>query len=180
MPLAAQAGPSPSAQAALPDEASLGIQDAAGQGAAAKGPAGTGIWPFVQMLVILGLVALAIYGVVALLLKARRGPKSSLPPVALLASTTLAPGRAVHVVKAGGRGFLLGSGESSVSLIAEIDDKEYLDGLELEAQKAPKAGRGFAALLESVLGGRGRAGHRGGGDQMDFLSRQRERLNRLK
>jgi flagellar biogenesis protein FliO len=184
--LFAQATPRPespaaSARAPLPDEGTLVL---GGGGATAspakKAPAGPGIRSFVEMVVILGLVAVAVYGV-AVFLRSRSKKTDRGPAVEVLASSALAPGKFVHVIRAGTKGYLVGSSEHAVSLIAEVSDKEYLDALALEAQKAPKTGkRAFEALLQGLMAGRAPRGpKKGSGDQLDYISRQRDRLKRL-
>jgi flagellar biogenesis protein FliO len=184
--LSAQASPRPESPAAsvrapLPDEGSLVLVGGGGTATPAKkAPAGPGIRSFVEMIIILGLVAVAVYGVAAFL-RGRNRKADRGPAVEVLASSALAPGKFVHVIRAGTKGYLVGSSEHAVSLIAEVSDKEYLDALALEAQKAPKAGkRAFEALLQGLLGGRPPRGpKKGSGEQLDFISRQRDRLKRL-
>ncbi len=133
------------------------------------------------MIIILGLTALAVYGIAMLLLRARKKPGVSRPGVAVLATTALAPGKSVHVIKAGTKGYLIGAADHAVSLIAEVQDKEYLDALELEAQKSPKGGTGlFEAFLRGLAGNRALRGvKKGSSDQLDFISRQKDRLKGL-
>jgi flagellar biogenesis protein FliO len=184
--LVAQASPRPESpaatvRAALPDEGTLVLSGGEETDSAArKAPAGPGIRSFVEMIIILGLVAVAVYGVAAFL-RGRNKKTDRGPAVEVLASSALAPGKFVHVIRAGTKGYLVGSSEHAVSLIAEISEKEYLDALALEAQKAPKAGkRAFEAFLQGLMAGRSPRGpKKGSGEQLDFISRQRDRLKRL-
>lgn len=142
-------------------------------------------WDFIRMLLILAAVVAAIYLVVRLL---RRGLRRQLPPtdlIRLLGTRPLAGNRALHVVELGRHVFLLGAADSGISLIAEITDQETLDGVRLAtAQAAPQTIQGFAQFLQSFLRSpRGARGARTAGgegqDTLEFMKRQRQRLEKL-
>jgi hypothetical protein len=84
----------------------------------------------------------------------------------------------------GNQAFLIGATDSSISLIAELADRDLVDGLALKAAMAPKNPKGlsgFAETLAALIGSKGRsAGRRGAqaGDG-DYLARQRERLRKF-
>lgn len=174
------------------DETTLSLGDSGATARAANNAAGSSTLAyFLRMVVVLALVLGVIY-VVYRLLKRAAGPKTAeSSAVKLLASSSLGPGKALHVVALGSKGYLVGSTDSSVNLIAEIDDKEYLDALVLEAQvnppQAPGKAREFGNILASLMGSNA-AGRKGGskkrggsGDSSggDFLAGQRDRLRKF-
>jgi flagellar protein FliO/FliZ len=140
------------------------------------------------MIVVLALVLAAIYGVYRLMKKASRPKTADSSAVRLLASTSLGPGKALHVVSLGTKAFLIGATDNSVNLVSEIDDKEFVDALVLEAQTAvplrPDAGRDFGNMLASLIGGGRKQGAKkqrsaSAKAEGDFLAGQRERLRKF-
>jgi len=139
------------------------------------------------MVVVLALVLAAIYGVYRLM-KSLSRPKAAGPSaVKLLASTPLGPGKTLHVIGLGSKAYLIGSTDSSISLVAEIEDKDFVDALALEAAISHQpSGKGldFGELLAGLLGNRYTRGRREGGSKAqvrdgDFLAGQRERLRKF-
>jgi flagellar protein FliO/FliZ len=164
------------------DETTLAIGEGAGGAQAAKSAATTNTFSyFLRMIVVLALVVAAIYVVYRLMRRISRPKVAEDSSLRLLASRSLGPGKSVHVLGLGSKAYLIGSADSSVSLIAELDDKEFVDELFLKAaQNAPKEGsaRDFGELLSSLLGSR-RKGPPKKGPSGNFLAGQRDRLTRL-
>ncbi|MCX7038850.1 MAG: flagellar biosynthetic protein FliO [Spirochaetes bacterium] len=161
--------------------------DAAGAGGTAAGGAAGGgatiapavsTWDFVRMLLILAAVVVAIYLLVALL---RRGSGKRVREndlIRVLGSHTLAGTRALHLVEVGTALYLIGSSDGGVELIAEVTDKESVDGLRLRAaEEAPGARRTFAAVLAEIFRPARRPTTMG--ESVGFLRRQRDRLKKL-
>jgi flagellar protein FliO/FliZ len=75
--------------------------------------------------------------------------------------------------------YLVGCSDSTVSLVAEITDKESVDALRLGlAQGATEpAPRSFVSVLSGLFGGAG--GPDAAGDTVSYLRKQKERLRRL-
>ena len=113
-------------------------------------------WTIFRTILTLVLVAAAIYGLVFFLKKASRGGVTAQDPfLKVLASTPLGANRSAHVISVGARAWLVGSAESGVSLISEIDDKEALDAMLLEESRraaASPSGRfpDFRAMLRRL------------------------------
>jgi flagellar protein FliO/FliZ len=164
------------------DETTLAIGDGASGARAANSAAGSNTFSyFLRMVVVLALVVAAIYGVYRLMRRASRPKREDDASLKLLASRSLGPGKSVHVLGLGTKAYLVGASESSVSLIAQLDDKELVDGLFLKAaQNPPKEGsaRDFGEILGSLLGPK-KKGQPKGGSSGDFLAGQRDRLTRL-
>jgi flagellar protein FliO/FliZ len=130
---------------------------------------------FLRMLLVLALILAAVYGVFRLIRRLSSSNAAGESPIKILATAPLGQNRSLHVVSLGSKAWLVGSAESSVSLIAEIEDKETMDTMALQASTAPRA-KGFAETLASLLPGKARRGpDRGAG----YLARQRERLRKF-
>jgi flagellar protein FliO/FliZ len=100
---------------------------AAGQRASA-----TSALSIFKVLITLILAAAAIYGLVYFLKKFSRGGTARDPFLKVLASASLGTNRGVHILSVGSQAWLVGSAESGVNLISEIQDKETLDLMLLE------------------------------------------------
>jgi flagellar protein FliO/FliZ len=102
------------------------------EGTAATGPAPAGALSILRVLLTLVLAAAAIYGLVYLIKRFSRGGSAQDPFLKVLASTSLGTNRGVHILSVGSQAWLVGSAESGVSLISEIQDKDTLDAMLLE------------------------------------------------
>jgi flagellar protein FliO/FliZ len=105
-----------------------------GADAAADGQRGsaTSALSIFKVLITLILAAGAIYGLVFFIKRFSRGGTSRDPFLKVLASTPLGTNRAAHIISVGSQAWLVGSAESGVNLISEIQDKEVLDTMLLE------------------------------------------------
>ena len=163
------------------DDSRLERRGGAGKGREQRGRVNTLAY-FLRMVFVLALVLAAIYGVYRLMKRASRPKAVDDNAVRVLATTSLGPGKALHIVALDSKAYLIGATDTSISLVAEVADKDFIDRLGLEAALAPKpskAGADFGEMLAGLLGGRRRAGgkrHRGDGD---FLAGQRERLRKF-
>jgi flagellar biosynthetic protein FliO len=165
------------------DETTLSLSDGTAQAAAANGAAGTNTLAyFLRMVVVLVLVLAAIYGAYRLFKKFAKPKAADDSAVRILSTSSLGQGRALHVIGVGAKSYLVGATDSSISLIAEIDDKEFVDALVLKAETEARAKPGkaadFGAMLSGLMSGRksGREAKRGDGD---FLAGQRDRLRKF-
>ncbi|MDA8427418.1 MAG: flagellar biosynthetic protein FliO [Treponema sp.] len=169
------------------DETTLVIGDKAATVPAGQASAGPNTFAyFIRMIVVLALVLGAIYLVYRLMRRMAHPQEAEDSAVKILASTGLGPGKKLHVVGLGEKAYLIGVTEASVSLIAEVQDKEFVDALTLKAALSPeKAARraDFSDLLGSLLGRarpRSSAARReAGGGRGDYVARQRERLRKF-
>ncbi|MDR1905181.1 MAG: flagellar biosynthetic protein FliO [Treponema sp.] len=146
-------------------------------------PAGSGsdFFTVLRIILVLGLAAAAIYGVIFFIKRSSRPQERRDPFVRVLSSVHIGSNRYILVVLVGAKAWLVGAGEGGVSLISEIDDKETLDAMILEdSRKSAQAGSGkrldFAALLK--LFGGGNVPPRSGFNT-DALRQRRERLRDL-
>lgn len=144
---------------------------------------GVGFGDFVRVIIVLGVVIALIYAFVWML-KKMTGVKAEGGDEILLYSTRPLKGdAALHLVEAGNRIFLIGSSGNSINLISEIDDKESIDAIRLNASTAAEpAGGGFARLFKDRFG-QGPAPEApqtpASEDPVSYLRKQRERLKDL-
>jgi flagellar protein FliO/FliZ len=167
------------------DETTLSLGDAAAPAKAANNAAGPNTLAyFLRMIVVLALVLGAIYGVYRLMKSVSKTKTSEDSAVKILASTSLGTGKALHVIGLGSKAYLIGATDSVVSLVAEIEDKEFVDALALEAALKPRSsrtglGKDFGDILSGIMGGRRKTGAKQQRRDGDFLAGQRERLRKF-
>jgi flagellar protein FliO/FliZ len=132
-----------------------------------------------RLVLVLALASTAIYGLVFFLKKFSRVREQKDPFLKILAGASLGANRFIHIVGVGEKAWLVGSADSGVSLIAEIDDKETVDAMLLEDSRrnteTAKAS-GFATLLY-----RANKSTTGGGEppKAENVRKTRERLRGL-
>ena len=171
------------------DETTLTLGDATAPAKAATNAAGsTTLAYFLRMVVVLALVLAAIYGIYRLMKRLSRPKSAESSAIKLLASTSIGPGKVLHVVGLGAKAYLIGATDTSITLVAEVEDKEFADALALDASLRPPAvqaaGRDFGEMLASLLRRSGAGlGRRGKGGKIrssgEFLAEQRERLRKF-
>lgn len=166
---------SPQAASAV-DETTLVLPDAPLAGTPGQG---SSILPYVfRMILVLGLVIAAIYGLYALLKRSAKPSDSVDSYLRILATTKLGVGRSLHVVSLGEKAWLIGSTDTAVGLISEIDDKELIDALALRAAESPQTPRrDFSAILSELLGRKGSKSTASVSN--DFFNRQKDRLKKF-
>lgn len=120
-----------------------------------------GVWDFVRMVIVLGIVIAIIYVVFYLLKRASGGRFENSPMIRVLGSHGLPGNKALHLVEVGRQVFLIGVGDDSITLVSEISDQESLDELRLKASTTTtERGGNFADMLSGFFHG---GGHGGGG-----------------
>ena len=104
---------------------------------------GPSVWSVIRMILVLALVAAAIYGIAFLFKKASKPSANTDPYLKILSNAHLGANRYAHIISVGSRAWLVGSGESGVNLISEITDKEIVDAMLLDDSRKiePPAGR---------------------------------------
>ncbi|GHU81190.1 hypothetical protein FACS189468_3230 [Spirochaetia bacterium] len=153
----------------------------------AAGPGTSGGSSFLiifRMVLVLALVAAAIYLVVFFLKRLSR-PQSQAqqnPHLKILASTHLGSGRFVHVISLGQRAWLIGAGEGGIDLIAELEDQDAVNAMLLDNSRQ-NAGTGglpsFQALLHRLTGGGSPSGSGSDENRLENIRKRRERFKRL-
>jgi len=112
---------------------------------------GPSAWTIIRMILVLALVAAAVYGIVFLFKKAGKKSANTDPYLKILANTHLGSNRYAHIISVGGKAWLVGSSEGGVNLISEVTDKEIIDAMLLDdsnkAEQVPGRFPDFIALL---------------------------------
>ena len=173
-PVIAQDGASTTGeQSSTFDESSIVIGDGSSGSADAGSPV-FGFWQLLQMVLVLGAVVGVIYLIFYFLKKAGTGKFAKSDAIRILGSQALPGNRALYLVEVGSQVFMVGSGSESVSLIAEITDRETVDALVLDAgEQRAGGGRSFGELIGGLLKG-GQTG------TLDLMRNQRQRLQKLR
>jgi flagellar protein FliO/FliZ len=139
------------------------------------------IFLVLQMVLVLALAALAIYGVVFFIKRISRPQESRDPNLKILARVPLGNDAFTALISVGAKVWLVGGGSGGVNLISEIDDAESVETLLLEdAKKSEETGIrryfNFTSLLKRRPAGREELP---GSSQAEDLRKQRERLRGL-
>ena len=151
-----------------------------GSSARAYSPAGA----ILRLVAVLILLCVACFFIIRFLRKSPRAVAGSDPFLKLAASLSLEQGKSVAVVTLGGRAFLLGVADHSVSLIAEIADAELVDQMNLSSGASTASKKGFAEMLFDLMPksrkeGRPASGESGLSSAQEtaaFIRRRRESL----
>ena len=146
----------------------------------AAGPAVGTVTPFLLLRIVLMLlvVAAAIYGVIWFLKRAARSSPGGNPYLKVLSSASLGGGRFVHVVALGSQAWLVGAGEGGTRLIAELRDQDVLNAMLLEYSRRDEAGGGRFDNFKSLLRRFG-IEHGGRPPGADSIRRRRDRIQGL-
>jgi flagellar protein FliO/FliZ len=108
----------------------------------------------VRMLLVLIVIALAVYGVIYFMKKSSRPPAQNDPYLKVLSTVHLGSNRYVHVISIGDKAWLVGSGDAGVTLITEITDQNAISAMLIEEtrKKAENQSRlpDFKALLHRL------------------------------
>ncbi len=98
------------------------------------------------------------------------------PYLKTVASMNIDQGKSVHVISLGEKAYLLGVTDASVNLIAEVDDKNLIDAMNLEAErKSDMPKKDFSSVLSQFFPNIKKEEKKIG---KDFFTSQSERLNR--
>ncbi len=140
------------------------------------GPA-FGFGDIIRMIVVLGGVLGAIYGVFYLLRRATRGGAAESPLIDIIGSRQLPGGKSLHLVSVGSVLYLVGGADGGVNLVAKIDDQESIDEIRLRASQSPaQPKQTFAEAFASIMPSLGMGAK---GPAKSVLQQQRDRLRRL-
>ena len=123
-----------------------------------------------RMILVLIIIVLLIYGFVWLLRKTSGQKSKNDPYLKEVANLTFAPGKSVRVVTLKDKAFLIGVTESNINLISEVEDKDLIDAMNLNAEENPSdKPKDFASLLASFTKSTSKT--------EDYLRKRREKLS---
>ena len=139
------------------------------------------IFLVLQMVLVLVLAALAIYGVVFFIKRIARPQESRDPNLKILARVPLGNDAFAAVLSVGPRAWLVAGGSGGINLISEIDDAESLETMLIEdARKSAETGISRYFNFASLLKRRPDVKEDSPGiSQAEDLRKQRERLRGL-
>lgn len=111
------------------------------------------VWLFVRMILVLILVIVAIYALMKFFKKKSTEVKSSDDFLRSVSSLAFGPGKSVEIVTLIDKAYVLGVTEKSINLIAEIDDKELIESLNLNHDKKSNVSKpiNFAEVLDMFV-----------------------------
>lgn len=139
-------------------------------------------WDFVRMILVLGGVIGAIYGVFFLLKKMGNPRSQPNNLITLLSTQNLQGSRALHLIEVGNEVFLVGSADGGVRLISRIEDGETLDQVHMYKSELSAGGRSFQQTMKGLFR-KEAPQEENAADSMEngalFLQKQRERLRKM-
>jgi flagellar protein FliO/FliZ len=110
-------------------------------------------WLFFRMILVLLVVVACIYAVFYFVKKTTNTGNQTDPYLKKVASISLSPGKSVQVITLQNHCYVLGVSESSVQLISELEDKDLIDAMNLNADAEPTGKvKDFASMLASAMG----------------------------
>lgn len=117
---------------------------------------GSTIGVFVKMIVVLLIVIILIYSVFYFIKKKSNVVKDEDDFLRRAAYLNIAPGKTVEVITLIDKAYLIGVTEDSISMLGEIDDKELIQAMNLNADKKQNISKAtnFAEVLEMFMGGK--------------------------
>jgi len=116
-----------------------------------KGTSTVGV--FVRMIVVLVIVVALIYGILWFIKKKTNVVKTDDDYLRRVAYINIAPGKTVEVITLIDKAYLIGVTEDNISLLGEIEDKELIQAMNLNADKKnnTKKPLNFAQVLDTFL-----------------------------
>ena len=147
--------------------------------AAAQAGSGQSIWPIIRMVLVLVLVAVAIYGIVFLFKRSSKKTINNDPFLKVLAAAHLGSNRYVHIVYVGNKTWLLGASDGGVNLIGEVEDKDVIDAMLLEDSRKSAQTSGKLPDFLSILRRMGAPANPSSPSGADEIRKRRERLGGL-
>ena len=174
---------------ALPDESSLPIADTTAPSGtfsadASEGARSSTLWLFFRMLFALVVVAGCVYLVMNFFRKKMGGSVADDDTfLRKVAQVSVAPGKTVQIVTLLEKAYLIGVTDNSIDLLGEINDRELVDAMNLNADRRQERARArnFNDILSLFLNPKNpaaSAGERKASSSIsDFFKKQKEKFN---
>ncbi len=190
--MGAQEAPKTTPRAPANEKELVFSEDRAPEAGEQRNIAPFGIWDFFRMLLILGFVLVLVYGFFHYLKKLSSPRETGLEMVRLLESKALSGNKQLHLVEVGEHIVLIGTSESAIQLLLELKDRETIDAIRLKVSEMPstRQSKNFIDLVRQYFHREPRGGPGGpldvsgesgtsGEESLEFIRKQRERLNKL-
>ena len=129
------------------DESALPVQDVPAPRAAGSST----VSMLVQLVISLAAVCALIYGVLYFIRRSKQFTAADDPFLKNVASLPIAPNKTLYIVTLIDKAYLIGASDASLSLIAEITDKELIDAMNLHAAQTTAPKQSFSSLLETFF-----------------------------
>ena len=104
-----------------------------------------------QLILALAVVCALIYGVLYFIRRSKQFTAGDDPFLKNVANLPLAPNKTLYVVTLIDKAYLIGSSDASLSLIAEITDKELIDAMNLHAAQTAGPKQSFSSFLHTFF-----------------------------
>ena len=129
------------------DESALPVQDVP----APRAAGGSTFSMLFQLIISLAAVCALIYGVLYFIRRSKQFTAGDDPFLKNVANLPLTPNKTLYVVTLIDKAYLIGASDSSLSLIAEITDKELIDAMNLHAAQTAGPKQSFNSLLHTFF-----------------------------
>ena len=129
------------------DETALPVQDVPPPRAAGSST----LSMLLQLIISLAAVCALIYGVLYFIRRSKQFTAGDDPFLKNVANLPLAPNKTLYIVTLIDKAYLIGASDASLSLIAEITDKELIDAMNLHAAQTVGPKQSFSSLLHTFF-----------------------------
>lgn len=109
------------------------------------------VWDFLRMVLVLGGVIAAIYGIFFLLKRVGNPRTQPDSLINVLSTQNLQGNRSLHLVEVGNEVFLVGSAEGGVQLVSRIEESETLDAIHLYRSQLSAGTQTFQNTLKGIF-----------------------------
>lgn len=135
---------------------------------------------FIFLIIVIGIIILFFW----LLKKITVKKEMNDDLIKVIGSQSIRADSTIHIIEVGEQVFLIGAGNSSVSLITELTDKDTVDAIKLKAsQQVDLKDQSFFSLIRNSFtvtpGNKSSGPPKKSGSPFDFLKNQKERLKKL-
>ena len=129
------------------DESAFPVQDVP----APRASRSSTVSMLLQLIISLAVVCALIYGVLYFIRRSKQFTAADDPFLKNVASLPLAPNKTLYIVTLIDKAYLIGASDASLSLIAEITDKELIDAMNLHAARTAGPKQSFSSLLHTFF-----------------------------
>ena len=129
------------------DESALPVQDVPAPRAAGSST----FLMLLQLIISLAAVCALIYGVLYFIRRSKQFTAVDDPFLKNVASLPLTPNKTLYIVTLIDKAYLIGASDASLSLVAEITDKELIDAMNLHAAQTAGPKQSFSSLLHTFF-----------------------------
>lgn len=146
-PVASEAAPAETGIILQTDESALPVQDVP----APRSSRSSTFFLLFQLIISLAVVCVLIYGVLYFIRRSKQFSAADDPFLKNVANLPLAPNKTLYIVTLIDKAYLIGASDASLSLIAEITDKELIDAMNLHAAQTAAPKQSFSSLLQTFF-----------------------------